>query len=88
MRFYIALILLLGFHSSFAAPASTEGNQTHALMSPEEEEIHQRAKKKLYPGGRDEDPLKVQSQLPQANRKMGPATEAPQEEDSADSAHD
>lgn len=84
MRIYIALVLLFGCHFSFAADAP----QAHALMTPEEQEIHTRAQKRLYPGGRDEDPLKVQSQLPQVTRKMGPATEAPAEDEPADSAHD
>jgi hypothetical protein len=83
MRYFPALILLMGFHLSFAA----DEPQVHALMTPEEQEIHQRASKKLYPGGRDEDPLKVQAQLPQASRKMGPTTEV-QVEESADPSND
>ncbi len=66
---------------------AAETLSSHALLTPEEQEIRNRAKKKLYPGGRDEDPLKVQAQLPQATRKMGPATEAPEPEP-ADAAHD
>lgn len=83
MRIYIALVILLSCHFGFAA----ETTHTHALMTSEEQEIHTRARKRLYPGGRDEDPLKVQSQLPQVTRKMGPAMEAPEDEP-ADSAHD
>jgi hypothetical protein len=56
----------------------------HPLMTSEELEVQARARKKIYPGGRDEEPLKVQEQLPQAVRKMGPATEASHGEESAD----
>jgi hypothetical protein len=73
------LLTVLGISSLARAEASN-----HPLMSPEEQEIQTRARKKLYPGGRDEEPLKVQEQLPQANRKMGPATEIPQEDPSND----
>ena len=84
MRFYFAIILLLGCRIGLAADVP----QTHALMAPEEQEIYMRARKKLYPGGRDEDPLKVQSQLPQVTRKMAPVTEAPVEEVAPDPSND
>lgn len=50
------------------------------LRSSESEDllIKQKARKRLYPGGRDEEPLQVQSQMSQPTRKMGPATEAPE----------
>jgi hypothetical protein len=38
----------------------------------------QKARQRLYPGGRDEEPLRVQIQMSQPTRKMGPATEAPE----------
>jgi hypothetical protein len=59
----------------------------HVLMSPEEQQIQVKAKKRLYPGGGDEDSLKVQSQLPQISRKMGGSTEAPEPEP-ADNSND
>ncbi len=68
--------------------AAVEADQTHALMTSEEQEIHQRAKKRTYPGGRDEEILQVQSQLQPANRKMAPATEAPAEDAAADATTD
>jgi len=75
MRLFLALMMtILG-----SAAVGADAPQTHALMTSEEQDIHLRAKKRLYPGGRDEDSLKVQSQLPLATRKMGPATEAPEE---------
>lgn len=88
MRLVLALGLafVLGLFVSMAH-AAPPADQTHALMTPEEQEIRERAKKRLYPGGQDEDRLKVQSQLSQATRKMGPATEAPEAEP-ADAATD
>lgn len=79
MRIILAL-MILGLSSMVLA---ADEPQVHALMTDEEQAIHMRAKKKLFPGGRDADPLKVQSQLPQVTRKMGPATEAPDEEAAA-----
>ena len=84
MKFLFIFLTL--FRVEMALAAETP-QQTHALMTSQEQEIHDRAKKRLYPGGRDEEPLKVQSQLPQITRKMGPATEAPVE-DGADAATD
>ncbi len=64
-----------------ARAASEEPAQkTHALMTQEEQELYQKAKKRLYPGGKDEDSLKVQSQLPLVSRKMAPVQDAPTEE--------
>lgn len=77
MRILLALIMMWTGFAPMSWAQDAQG--THALMTPEEQDIHLRAKKRLYPGGRDEDSLKVQSQLPQATRKMGPATEAPEE---------
>lgn len=83
MRYLLSLIVLFGLEVVLAA----EAVQTHALMTPQEQEIRTRSKKRLYPGGKDEESLKVQSQLPQTSRKMGPATEAPQDEET-EPAHD
>lgn len=77
---FIFCAITLSFSQSFAAEG-VEGQ--HVLMTPYELEVQDIARKRLYPGGRDEEPLKVLSQLPQPVRKMGPATEAP-EEDAAD----
>jgi hypothetical protein len=59
---------------AFAASSDNAAVQ-NPLMSPEEQEIQQRARKRNYPGGHDEENLKVQPQLPQAVRKMSPAAE-------------
>jgi hypothetical protein len=81
-----ALLIFSNLFSNYGWAADSD--QTHALMTTEEQEIHERAKKRIYPGGRDEEPLKVQAQLQLANRKMGPATEAPPEDTAADAATD
>jgi hypothetical protein len=44
-------------------------------LSPQEKEIRARVKARAYPGGRDEESLTVQTQLPIPNRKIQPATE-------------
>ncbi|MEZ0392800.1 MAG: hypothetical protein ACAH59_11340 [Pseudobdellovibrionaceae bacterium] len=83
MKILISLFLIFAGSGAWA----DDDSQTHALLTAEEQEIHLRAKKRLYPGGQDEDSLKVQSQLPQVTRKVGPTTEAP-EADSPDAATD
>lgn len=50
-----------------------------AATRAEDEQLYkQKARQRLYPGGRDEEPLRVQIQMSQPTRKMGPATEAPE----------
>lgn len=44
-----------------------------------EAEIAQKAKKRLYPGGRDEEDLKVQSQVSTPTRKLAPQAELKEE---------
>ncbi|KYG61445.1 hypothetical protein AZI86_17180 [Bdellovibrio bacteriovorus] len=44
-----------------------------------EAEIAVKAKKRLYPGGRDEEELKVQSQLTTPVRKLAPQAEVKEE---------
>lgn len=44
-----------------------------------EAEIAQKAKKRLYPGGRDEEDLKVQSQITTPVRKLAPQAEIKEE---------
>ncbi len=86
--FFVVVMSFSSVASASTSQAAGDGDQTHPLMTPEEQEIHLRAKKRLYPGGRDEEPLQVQMQLQQANRKMAPATEAPAEEGPSDAAAD
>lgn len=70
------LTFLLTSLISYAAPPSEVAS--NPLMTPEEQEVQKKARKRNYPGGRDEENLKVQTQLSPATRKMGPATEAPE----------
>jgi hypothetical protein len=77
MKYSIILLSLLFSNYSFAQKEAPTG---HALMSPAELELKIKAKKRLYPGGADEESLKVQAQMPQVTRKMAPVTEAPIEE--------
>lgn len=73
------LVLISALVLGLAAFAAEEP-KTHALMTSEEQALYQKTKKRLYPGGKDEDSLKVQSQLPLVSRKMTPTQEAPVEE--------
>lgn len=41
----------------------------------DEKSFRERVKKRQYPGGIDEEPLKLQSQMPSVSRKMGPSVE-------------
>jgi hypothetical protein len=84
MRF----IFILGLGLQWNVMAAPDGlsKRVHALMTPEEQEFNRRARQKLYPGGKDEEPLKVQSQLQPITRKMGPSSEAPADEPSEDAA--
>ncbi len=61
----------------WAADSSAGGQPgTHALMTEQELAVRNTSKKRLYPGGKDEEPLKVQVQPPVVTRKMNPAAEA------------
>lgn len=80
----LLLSMLLSLLTGLFGVVAHAESSNHPLMTPEEQEIQTRARKKLYPGGRDEEPLKVQEQLPQSVRKIGPATEAPQEDPTND----
>jgi len=67
------IILSLGSLPALANDNVTGGASN--LMSNEERLIQQKAHQRAYPGGIDEEPLRVQAQLPSASRKMQPATE-------------
>ena len=75
----VYLILAGAFRVAVAQTSAAAPEQAmNPLSSPEEEQIRMRARKRLYPGGKDEETLKVQAQLPVVSRKMAPATEAPE----------
>lgn len=77
-------VLSLPFKKVFAANAQN----THVLMTAEELELRNKAKKKLYPGGPDEEPLKVQSQLSVVNRKVSPPTDSHEDAPAAEPSDD
>jgi hypothetical protein len=71
----IALILTLLCSSGWAQ----EGSEA-VTTDPEREAVFiQRAKKRQYPGGRDEEDLKVQSQVVSPQRKLAPQAEIREE---------
>lgn len=49
--------------------------ELNPLLSKEELNIRNNVKKRLYPGGQDEEPVKVQAQMPLITRKLGPTQE-------------
>jgi hypothetical protein len=65
----LALMLI----SLFCLQATAQ--QAGAYDEAKEAEIAVKAKKRLYPGGKDEEDLKVQSQLVTPARKFAPQTE-------------
>lgn len=62
VRFWILGLVL----SSWSVIASAQ--ETHVLLTPQELEIQDRARKRLYPGGVDEQNLKVQQNLNQVTK--------------------
>ncbi len=83
----ITLVLIFGTAWSYAqapasvtpatnAPAVDKDSSSEVLT---EAELRFRIKNRIYPGGKDEEFLKVQSQLIAPTRKMAPVTEAPSE---------
>ncbi|KHD87228.1 MAG: hypothetical protein OM95_15740 [Bdellovibrio sp. ArHS] len=77
IRVFLVLLLLTsltGFQT-FAQESSAESQYDEAR----EAEIAQKAKKRIYPGGRDEEDLKVQSQLTTPVRKLSPQAEVKEE---------
>lgn len=61
------------------APGGNAEIRGEGRSKAEDELVYkQKARKRLYPGGRDEESLRVQIQMSQPTRKMGPATEAPE----------
>jgi hypothetical protein len=69
-------ILSLGAFSIAQAQESSTGGQ---YDEAKETEIAMKAKKRLYPGGRDEGDLKVQAQVITPVRKLAPQAEVKEE---------
>jgi hypothetical protein len=83
--FYVLCVMI--FAVSVWAESATE--RVNPLLTPQEQEIHVRAKKRLYPGGIDEEPLKVQTQLLTPTKKAAVENAEPPEDDANDSTeHD
>lgn len=73
----LRIVLMISFiYSSVWAQEAVE----MANGDPEREAVFvQRAKKRQYPGGRDEEDLKVQSQVVNPPRKLAPQAEVREE---------
>lgn len=74
--FLLVSLLFLGV--GFQARAQDVIEEPH-YDEAREQEVAQKAKKRLYPGGRDEEDLKVQSQLTTPVRKLSPQAEIKEE---------
>ncbi|WP_374032218.1 hypothetical protein [Bdellovibrio bacteriovorus] len=80
IRVFLCLFLLSSVGVSFAHAQDATGIQTEPQYDEAREaEIAMKAKKRLYPGGRDEEELKVQSQLATPARKLAPQAEVKDE---------
>lgn len=78
IRVFFVLFLLTS-SVGFKAWAQEETTEQPKYDEAREAEIAQKAKKRLYPGGRDEEELKVQSQLSTPTRKVAPQAEIKEE---------
>lgn len=68
-------VLVLLIAMAMVSGAVAQDIQSVQIDEAKEAEFAQRAKKRLYPGGRDEADLKVQSQLTSPVRKLAPQAE-------------
>ncbi|MBX2988888.1 MAG: hypothetical protein KF802_13450 [Bdellovibrionaceae bacterium] len=78
MRWLIILSLLAS-----VGTVRAQNDRTPQAVDPREEEISQRAKRRVYPGGPDAGDLRVQNPLPTPVRKVAPAVEDEKPESSA-----
>ncbi|MGZ3769755.1 MAG: hypothetical protein ACXVCP_07960 [Bdellovibrio sp.] len=76
----VSLVFFL-LSSVVALKAWSQGDAAQDVQIDEakEAEISLKAKKRLYPGGRDEEDLKVQSQIANPTRKVSPQAEVKEE---------
>ncbi|WP_413558298.1 hypothetical protein [Bdellovibrio sp. HCB209] len=78
IRLFLVSVLMTSF---FGAKVYAEEVLAGAVRDESKEaELAQRAKKRLYPGGRDEGDLKVQAQVTNPPRKLAPQAEIQNEE--------
>lgn len=73
--FFFSILLGLGGHQALAQEAGSNLAGRH-YDEAKEAEIDQKARRRLYLGGKDESDLKVQSPLITPSRKMTPTGEA------------
>lgn len=78
MKRVLTVLILLILGASFAVHGQDLGVQPQ-YDEAREAEIALKAKKRLYPGGRDEEDLKVQAQLVTPTRKIAPQAEIREE---------
>lgn len=78
IRVFLVLFLLLCSVTPHAF-AQEEGSTEPAYDEAKEAEIATKAKKRLYPGGRDEEDLKTQSSVTTPIRKVAPQAEIKEE---------
>lgn len=80
IRLFVLILTLLGpIGFSFAEEQAQLPKETE--LSEQAKQVRIRAKKRLYPGGRDEEPLQVQEQLPNPSRGQGEAAAEEAEHD-------
>lgn len=78
IRFFLVLVTI--YFSGVAAFAAEEVLAGSQYDEAKEVEIAKIAKKREYPGGRDESDLKVQAQIVTPVRKLAPQAEVKNEE--------
>ncbi len=74
------LMVLLMFFAGFAQTTlAQQPSSAPVVDEARDAELIQKAKKRLYPGGRDEEDLRVQAELVTPNRKISPQAEVKEE---------
>lgn len=76
----VFLLISMGAQSAWSQEESS-GEQLDEAQYDEakDAEISMKARKRLYPGGRDEEDLKIQAQLATPTRKLAPQAEVKDE---------
>jgi hypothetical protein len=78
IRIFLVLIGLNFFQSKAIASEEVVAGKIHD--EAQEIDLAKKAKKRLYPGGRDESDLKIQAEITNPTRKMAPQAELKVEE--------
>lgn len=77
MKNNLICFLFLLFFSVVGQAQDSENAVSKGLSVSEQ--IQEKAKRRMYPGGQDESDIKVQAQLVKPGRKLAPAAEEPTE---------